>query len=585
MAATERTQRRGRSSRRSLKTAVTALVVTTIAAGAVACGSSDEPLHSIGYAIDGAVTTYNANTVDGATSGARQAFARVQPGFGYVGPAGRVVSDTDVGTATVLPADALTVQYRLAADSVYSDGVPMSCDDLVLAWAAASGRFTAPDDTGTAVNVFDAAHRGGYADIDRVECQPGSKDATVVFRADRSDTDWRSLFGATELLPSHVVARASGVADPVAAITNGDIDAVRRMAEFWNTGWNLTPGALDPALLPSAGPYRVESYTAEDGLVLVANERWWGNRPATDTIVVWPRGTAASDASGDGRIQVVDSADGALDSIGAGDGAAVTTVPSRNVEQLTLATRGVFENAAARRAFALCIPRTELFEQFGTAGDPPESGIGAGPVDSRILGADSPLYPGVAGTASRYARADGAAATDELEGSGQDRITVRVGYLGPDPRRARTVESIARSCRDAGIDVVDAASETFVPSQLKAGQVDAVLAGTAAVAGAGGTANQGAARDALHSGTGSNIGGFANRRLDEILDALLVTSDNAGVAGLTGEAESILWNEMPTVPLFAQPRTAAFAAGMHAAVANPTTAGAGWNMDRWILTR
>ena len=65
----------------------------------------------------------------------------------------------------------------------------------------------------------------------------------------------------------------------------------------------------DTWLLPSAGPYRIESYTAEDGLVLVANERWWGNRPATDTIVVWPRGTAASTASEDGRIHVVDSAD------------------------------------------------------------------------------------------------------------------------------------------------------------------------------------------------------------------------------------------------------------------------------------
>lgn len=584
MAATERSQHTGRS-RRSFRAAVTATAVTAIAAGAVACGSSEEPLHSIGYAIDGTVTTYNANTVDGAASGARQALARVQPGFGYVGPAGRVVSDTDIGTATVMPADRLTVQYRLAADSVYSDGVPMSCDDLVLAWAAASGRFTAPDETGAVVNVFDSAQRGGYADIDRVECQPGSKDATVVFRADRGDTDWRSLFGATELLPSHVVARASGVADPVAAITTGDIDAVRRMAEFWNTGWNLTPGALDPALVPSAGPYRIESYTVDDGLVLVANERWWGNRPATDTIVVWPRGTAASAAAEDGRIHVVDSAEGALEGVGAGDGAAVTTGPSRNVEQLTLATRGVFENAAARRAFALCIPRTELFEQFGKAGDVPESGIGAGPVDSRVLGADSPLYPGVAGTASRYAQPDTEAAKNELAGSGQDRITVRVGYLGPDARRARTVELIAGSCRDAGIEVVDAASETFTPSQLTAGQVDAVLAGTAAVAGAGGRADQSAARDALHSGTGSNVGDFANRRVDEILDALLVTSDNAAVAGLAGEAETILWNEMPTVPLFAQPRTAAFAPGMHVAVANPTTAGAGWNMDRWILTK
>ena len=51
------------------------------------------------------------------------------------------------------------------------------------------------------------------------------------------------------------------------------------------------PGEFDPALFPSAGPYRIESYSTDGGLVLVVNERWWGNAPGTDRIVVWPRGT------------------------------------------------------------------------------------------------------------------------------------------------------------------------------------------------------------------------------------------------------------------------------------------------------
>jgi peptide/nickel transport system substrate-binding protein len=246
-----------------------------------------------------------------------------------------------------------------------------------------------------------------------------------------------------------------------------------------------------------------------------------------------------------------------------------------------LATDGVFDAAEARRAFALCVPRTQLFEELGAAGD--DESAEPGPVASRLLSPDSPLYPGVAETASRYAQADVDAARGEREASGQDRMEVRIGYLGPDERRARTVELIAQSCRDAGIDVVDAASETFVPSQLSAGEVDAVLAGTAAVAGAGGAADMQSARGALRSDTGSNVGGFSNSRVDEILDALLVTGDNATIAGLAREGESILWTEMPTVPLFAQPRTVGFASGLHAAVANPTTAGAGWNMDRWIL--
>ncbi|WP_241384424.1 ABC transporter substrate-binding protein [Rhodococcus sp. CH91] len=583
MALTQRNASTTRPARRRRGTILTCgVVAAAVALSTVACASTEEePLHSIGYAIDDAVTTYNANTVDGAASGARQALVRVLPGFGYVAPSGRVVADTDIGTATAVPGETLAVQYRLSPDSVYSDGVPMSCDDLVLTWAASSGRFTAPDESGEQVPLFDAARRGAYADIERVDCQPGSKEATVVFRPGRNDTDWRSLFGATELMPAHVAAQRSGVSDLVGAINANDTEAVRRIAEFWNTGWSLTPGEFDPALFPSAGPYRIESYTVEDGLTLVANERWWGNAPATDRIVVWPRGTDASTAAGDGRIHVVDVGAGSLGhGLDLGDGAATETVVSRNLEQLVLATGGVFENPAARRALASCVPRAQLFDELGAADE--SSGV-TGPISSRLLAPDSPLYPQTAGAAERYATADVEAARTEREASGQDRMEVRVGYLAPDDRRARTVALIAESCRAAGIEVVDAGSDTFVPSRLGTGEVDAILVGTAGATGAGGTAAMENARGALHSGAGSNVGGYRNGRVDELLDGLLVAREDAAVAGLVAEAERILWDEVPTLPLFAQPRTIGFADGMYAGVPNPTLAGSGWNMDRWIL--
>ncbi|MEE2056280.1 ABC transporter substrate-binding protein [Rhodococcus artemisiae] len=583
MAASERNERRPhtRRSRFSRRMVVVGAALAAAAATTVACSTEEEPLPSIGYMIDNTVTGYNANTVDGAASGAPQALARVLPGFGYVGPAGRVIADTDIGTATAVPGEQLTVQYRLSPGSVYSDGVPMSCDDLVLTWAAASGRFTESDESGAESNLFDAALRGGYADIERIDCAPGSKDATVVFRPGRGDTDWRSLFGATALMPSHVAARASGVTDLVGVLTGDDADAVRPIAEFWNTGWTLTPGALDPTLLPSSGPYRIESYTAEDGLVLVANERWWGNPPGTDRIVVWPRGTAAQTAAEEGQVQVVDSADGALGHTSAlGETVDAATVVSRNLEQLILATNGVFENPAARRALASCVPRQQLFDELGAATDDERSG----PVGSRLLPIGSPLYPLVSGPSERFDTADLDVARTERERSGQERIQVRIGYTAPDMRRARTVELIAQSCRDAGIDVVDAGSETFLPSQLDSGEIDAVLSGTAGVSGAGGRADMEDARSALNSRAGSNIGGYANGRIDEILAGLLVAGDNATVLGLAEEGERILWDEMPTLPLFLQPRTIGFAPNMHSAVANPTAAGAGWNMDRWILT-
>ena len=571
--------RRGAHTRRGRITAVSGagLLATVVLAGSlVGCSEEGEQIPSIGYAIDNTVTTYNANSVAGAVSGARQAFARVLPGFNYTGPEGGPVADTDIGTANAMPGDALTIQYKLNPNSVYSDGVPMSCDDLVLTWAANSGRFP----------MFDAASTAGYSDIDRVDCQTGAKDAVVTFKAGRNVTDWKSLFGATSMMPAHVVASAAGVPDVVAAVQNSDVGALTRVADFWNDGWTMAPGDLDLAKFPASGPYKVESFSEDEGLVLVANDRWWGNRPATSRIVVWPKSSDVSARIGDGSVEVVDVAAGSAPDLDLG-GFDVTEVPSRSVEQFVLSTSGLFENAAGRRAFAACLPREELASKFGIATESDEAGAAAGgPVDTRVTAPDSLVHESVTGAVGgRYETPDTAAAADALADTGNTSATVRVGYLGPNPRRAEIVAAVAAACAPAGITVQDVASPEFTPSMLREGQVDVVLAGTAAAPGAAGTAVATTAMYALRSGIRSNFGDYSNGRVDQIVDQLAVDSSTATQLSLSTEAENILWSDMPTVPLFDQPRTVAFATGLQEGAINPTRSGAGWNMDRWVLRR
>lgn len=59
----------------------------------------------------------------------------------------------------------MILDYQISDDAVYSDGRPVTCDDLVLAWAAQSGRFPG----------FDAATQAGYVDIANIECTAGQK--------------------------------------------------------------------------------------------------------------------------------------------------------------------------------------------------------------------------------------------------------------------------------------------------------------------------------------------------------------------------------------------------------------------------
>ncbi|MCX5045303.1 ABC transporter substrate-binding protein [Aldersonia sp. NBC_00410] len=569
---------------RRARVIVAVLAAFGVTAGVLTGCSQESPVPSIGYAIDNLITTYNANTTAGASSGALAAFGRTLTGLSYVGPLGGPVTDTDAGTATVVPGDALTVQYRLNPDGVYSDGTPTTCDDLVLAWVANSGRFLRSGDGGARLPMFDSADTAGYSDIDRVECQPGAKDATVVFRPGQGFTEWQTLFSATELMPAHIAARAAGVDSVVTTVQAGDQQGLGRIADFWNTGWNLTPGQLDTALFPSSGPYRISSYSEDDGLVLVANERWWGNKPQTPRIVLWPKNFDIAAKVDDDAVQVIDIGAESVPGLDMKD-FVTANVPSRNAEQLVLSTGGVLANPEARRALALCAPRTALFDQLGHPGFENARGLGSGVLNSRIVQQDTLIYPPVAAGGAVFPGGDVPGAVDALGRAGVTNPTVRIGYLAPDDRRAKTVTAIADACKPAGITVEDASGPQFGPQELRAGKVDAVLTGTASAPGTAGAAFDTDALNALRGGSASNFGGFANPRYDAIVAQLGTDPSPDSQLNLSTEAENLLWSELPSIPLFAQPRTIAFAQGLGAGVPNPTKAGTGWNMDRWVLKR
>ena len=122
-------------------------------------------------------------------------------GFNYHGPDGQIVGDHDFGTISVVGRAPLVLDYEINDKAVYSDGKPITCDDMVLAWASQSGRFPG----------FDAASRAGYADIATVDCAPGQKKARVSFAQDRAFVDYGQLFAATSMMPSHVIADELGL--------------------------------------------------------------------------------------------------------------------------------------------------------------------------------------------------------------------------------------------------------------------------------------------------------------------------------------------------------------------------------------
>ncbi|MGV0816168.1 ABC transporter substrate-binding protein [Mycolicibacterium boenickei] len=544
------------------RTAVTAATLSVVAALGLA-GCSDSAADEIDYAVDGSLTTYNTNTVAGAASAGPQAFARALTGFAYHGPEGQVVADNDFGSVSVVGRAPLVLDYVISDKAVYSDGKPITCDDLVLAWGAQSGRFPG----------FDAASRAGYRDIGSVECAPGQKRARVSFAQDRGFLDYGHLFAATALMPAHVIADELGLGDGgvATALQTADLPTIDRIAKAWNTVWDLKPD-LDLKRFPSSGPYRIDSVSEDGVVVLVANDKWWGTPPVTNQIAVWPRGADIQERVNEGAFDVVDIESGSSGLLNLPDDYVSMESPSAGIEQLIFAPGGPLAAPPARRAVALCTPRDVIARNAAT----PIVNSRLSPVaDDAFSAAEN------AGEAGQFGVANPDAARAALNNRP---LTVRIGYQTPNARLAATVGAIAKTCAAAGVTVRDAGSATAGPVALRNNEFDALLASTGGAAGSGSSGSSAIDAYAFHSGNGNNLPAYVNERIDGIIDAQAVTSDPKELARLVREGAPILWGDMPTLPLYRQQRTVLTSTKMYAVSGNPTRWGAGWNMDRWKLS-
>ena len=541
------------------RAAVTVAAVAVLLSPAVLAGCGSGAAGQVNYAVDGTLGSYNTNTVNGAASAGPQAFARVLTGFSYHGPDGQALADRDFGTVSVVGREPLVLDYQISDNAVYSDGKPITCDDMVLTWAAQSGRYPG----------FDAASQAGYLDIAGIECQPGSKKARVNFFPGRAVTDYDNLFTATSVMPSHVIGDELGL-DVTAALFGQDPAVVSRIAEAWNTGWDLKPG-LDLKRFPSSGPYKIDSVSPDGAVVLTVNDKWWGTKPVTKRVTVWPHGVDVQDRINSGTFHVVDVATGSAGTLTAPDDYQLSEIPSGGIEQLIFAPQGALSAPPARRALALCTPR----DLIALNAEIPIANSRLNPVGDNAYSAAESLAE-----AGRFGVANPDAARAALNGVP---VTVRIGYQAPNPRLAATIAAITKSCAVAGITVEDVTNGSIGPQALRDGQIDALLASTGGATGSGSTGSPSLDAYALYTGNGNNLPAYSNPQIDGIISALAVTVDPKEQVRLLSDASPILWADVPTLPLYRQQRTVVSSKKMFGVQANPTKWGAGWNMDRWML--
>src|SRR5258705_8780652 len=362
---------------------------------------------------------------------------------------------------------------------------------MVLAWASQSGRLPG----------FDAANRAGYSDIASVDCAPGQKKARVTFAQDRAFVDFGQLFAATSMMPSHVISDELGI-DVTTALLNNDGPAVDRIAKVWNNTWDLSSEDFDAKRFPSSGPYKIDSVSKDGSVVLVANDKWWGAKPVTSRITVWPRGADIQDRINTGGYDVVDISAGSSGTLNLPDDYVRKDAPSAGIVQLIFAPQGPMAGPPARRALALCTPRDVIAK------------------NAALPIANARLNPA---TEDEFGAAEGAveagqfvvANTDAARAAGNGHhVHHRHHYQSPNARLAATVGAIAKACAPAGITVQDASSDIVGPLSLRDNKLDVLIASTRGAARSGSAGSSTMDSYDLHTGNGNNLSGYSNERID-----------------------------------------------------------------------
>ncbi|MFD6390338.1 ABC transporter family substrate-binding protein [Nocardia sp. NPDC055029] len=154
--------------------------------------------------------------------------------------------NTDFFTDVALTnTDPQQVTYTINPKAVWTDGTPISWEDIKSQAAALSG----------ADKAFLIANNSGFDRVEKVERGVDDKQAVITFK--KHYADWRGQFaGNSFLFPKSITGTAE-------AFNNSQVDA----------------------LTVSSGPFVVQSVDrGQSRVVLGHNPKWWGDKPKLDTI-------------------------------------------------------------------------------------------------------------------------------------------------------------------------------------------------------------------------------------------------------------------------------------------------------------
>ena len=571
---------------------------TTVAPGDETTVPGTDPVSGGGgtvtYAAEQEYVSYNNGTADQNLFASTLVLNMLLPGTYIVKPdLSFELWDDMMVSAGITVEDPQTVEYVVKPEAVWSDGDPIDCDDFYMAWLANSGKlekpnpdFTTPGELDADGNeipemlpVFNTASTTGYDSIESVECSEDGKTITTVFATPYPD--WQGMFGA--LLPAHIVEANAGVDDIMAVDTTATSADAEALGDFWSTGFvGVTEGVTI-----SGAWYEIDSFTPGQDLILKRNEAFWGTPGNLDNIVFLqvPDATQQPAALENGDVQVItpqpnpdlvaqiEGMEGVTSDITAG-----TTWEHYDFNQANKHLAKV----EVRQALALCINRQEIVDTL-VVPILPDAQV----LNNRMYVPESPDY---ADNSGDFAVQDIDGAKALLEGAGYtmgdddvyvdadgERLSLRLGRRDPNPRRQSTNELFAEQCAAAGIELTDDPAEDMNAVRLPASDYDIILFAWVS------TPFQSANTSIYSPGGDQNYNSIDIPELTDLFAQANAEFDPAARADLMNQIDTILWENMATLPLFQFQNMVAFSDTVSGVEFNDP-AGVTWNANEWAIT-
>ncbi|WP_394939203.1 ABC transporter family substrate-binding protein [Psychromicrobium sp. YIM B11713] len=583
--------------------AVKALGLTTIVAMALTgCEGSTNNLESpeISELQGGTVTvaeansfsSFNSNTAHGNLDINSKVSYATHSGFGYLDQNLNVVLNDKFGKIEKISDSPLTVKYTINDDVKWSDDAPVDANDLILEWVVSSGYFNDRNEAsakGTNYFTF-AGDTTGLALSDFPEI--GNNGKSITLKYSQPYADWQTALGfPTVSAPSHALAQKVGLKD-AAALTSlfkntprGNPQSpapvnpqLKKVADFWNTGFDAQTLPTDTSLFLSNGPYVVKSIGSDQSMTLVKNRDYsWGPAVHLDQINIryMPDASAQVEALKEGQADIVVPAASAevinqIDSM-TGSGVSMVKGEQLSYEHLDLDFTGVFANKNTRLAFLKTVPRQDIVNKFIKQLDPE-----AKPLDSQLFVPAHAKYQDSAANngSAQFQVPDIAGAKKLLNGA---KPKVRILFDRNNPSRYDIFRIIASSAAQAGFEVLDAS--------LPGDGWSKALGGDSYDAAIFGWSNPGIGvsdvPQIFKTGGETNFNQFSDSKVDELTKTLITTSDATQQEDLKLQIDKLIWDDAYGFPLFQWIGLNVFSRHVTGIKYNPTQLGVWWNVWDW----